>query len=269
MAKKITLHLDGEEISARAFHQKVGAFLDLLRAVDRNVTEELDDATAPQSIRWIVESIHAGSPVDMTVRPVPLSDTAPPAVGEEIVRSSASGLALVESPAPLYDLPRFFTFAVLEAARELVRPTQDGVALVQVKTDEQSVTLTPSARANLDRFLRPVFEYHGTVEGVLQMVSVAGRPHFSVREPLSSRVIRCVVPRSTLGKVVAAFDRRVTVTGLVKTNERGDVLSIRMDDIEPFPLDEDLPSLRDVAGKFDITRGKSIREHLESLWDAS
>jgi hypothetical protein len=270
MARTITLHLEGEEISAQAFHQKVGAFLAMLTRLDRSVTQELDESPASaQSFRWVVESIRAGSPVDMTLRPVPLVDTVLPSVGEQIIQSSAGGLALVESTTPMHDLPPFFTFPVLEAVRDLVRPSNDGVAFVQVKTEEQNVTLTPRATANLDRFLRPMYQYRGTVEGVLQMVSVAGRPHFSVRDPLSGRAIRCTVPRSRIGKVVEAFERRVLVAGQVKTNERGDVLSIHMEDIEAFPHEEDLPGLQDVAGKFDITRGKSVQDHLEDLWDAS
>jgi hypothetical protein len=274
MANTITLHLEGDEISAQAFHQKVGAFLNMLRAIDRSYTQDLNvDATAQQSVRWIVESIHAGSPVDMTLRPVPLEGTPledmPVPVGGRIIDIGAGGLALVESATPMHDPPRFFTIPVLEAVRDLARPSNDGVAYVQIRTEEQSITLTPRATVNLDRFLRPVFEYRGTVEGVLQMVSVAGRPHFSVRDPVSDRAIRCTVPRSRLGKVVSAFDRRVVVTGQVKTNERGDILSIRAEEIEAFPHEEDLPGLQDVAGRFDITRGKTIREHLESLWDAS
>jgi hypothetical protein len=42
-----------------------------------------------------------------------------------------------------------------------------------------------------------------------------------------------------------------------------------MEAVEAFPLDDELPSVQDVAGAFDLTSGKSIGEHLKSLRDDS
>ncbi|HEY7064736.1 MAG TPA: hypothetical protein VII06_24900 [Chloroflexota bacterium] len=269
MARTITLRLDGDEIPAQAFHQRVGVFLDMLRKIDQNVSEELEPPL-PASVTWVVESIQAGSPVVMTVRPKPRTDDAPIGVGERIIASAVAGLREIASPDPLDDLPPYFTFPVLEDVNALVRLGQSGFTSITVSTSEQTIPLSVEADRNLERFLRPVFEHTGSVEGELQMVSVArGRPRFSVRDRLSGRSIRCTVPREELDDVLRVFGKRVTVFGRVRTNERGDVLSIHMEAVEAFPLDDELPSVQDVAGAFDLTSGKSIGEHLKSLRDDS
>jgi len=269
VARTITLRLDGDEITAQAFHQKVGAFLDMLRKVDQNVSEALDVPAVP-SVKWVVESIRSGSPVVMTFRANPRTDKVPAVVGERIIATVAAGLTEIASPVPLHDLPPYFTFPILEDLNSVARPGRDGVTGITVSTPEQTIPLSVQTGANLDRFLRPVFQHTGSVEGVLQMVSVAGgRPRFSVRDRLSGRSIRCTVPRDRIPDVLRVFGRRVSVFGRVTTNERGDVLSIHMETVEAFPLDDELPSIREVAGKFDLTGGRSIDEHLENLRDGS
>lgn len=269
VARTITLRLDGDEIAAQAFHQKVGGFLDMLRKIDQNVSQDLD-ASAAVSVTWVVESIKAGSPVVMTVRAKPRTDDVPVAVPERIIATATAGLREIASATPLSDLPPYFTFPVLEDVNVLVRPGQSGVTSVTVSTPEQTIPLAVEADRNLERFLRPVFEHTGSVEGELQMVSVAGgRPRFSVRDPLSGRSIRCTIPRDRLDDVLRAFGRRVTVFGRVRTNERGDVLSIHMETVQAFPPDDELPSIQQVAGAFNLTGGRSIGEHLEHLRDDS
>jgi len=78
-----------------------------------------------------------------------------------------------------------------------------------------------------------------------------------------------MVPHARLGEVLAVFNRRVSVVGRIRTNERGDVLSVTMEDLTAFPPDDALPGIRDVAGAFDLTMGRSIEEHLERLRDTS
>ena len=108
------------------------------------------------------------------------------------------------------------------------------------------------------------------LEGILQMAAVAGRPtRFSVRDRRSGRAVRCTVPRERQREVLDAVDRTVIVEGRVSVNVLGDVLSIHMEQVTVLPVDSDLPDVEDVAGVFDLTLGKSVKEHLESFRLAS
>lgn len=266
MARTLTLHLEGTAISAQVFHQNVGAFLDMLRAIDRNVTEDLaPDAEEDVSVKWIVENVRKGS-LDLDLVGEPIADDAEPLVVDRVVASAGSGLALVMAPTPMREMPPYFSFPVLEAVRGLVRSSHDGVWRTEVITPHLRVALSDQAKPNLDRFLRPVFSHYGSVEGILQMVSVAGGPRFSVRDRLTGRAIRCTVPRPRMPEVVGCFDQRVSVTGRVRTNELGDVLSVTIEEIEAFPPEAALPSIRQVAGTLTLTRGTSMREHRDVLW---
>jgi len=272
VAPTITLRIDGEEIPAQVFHRKVGAFLDVLRDVERNVIEARDehDAAPTAAVTWVVESIRAESPVVMTLRADPATEDAKESLGARVIAVATAGLKALQSDRPLYQLPPYFTLPVLEAVHVLVRPVDDVVDRVTVITPEETVPLSAQADANVDRFLRPVFQHDGSVEGVLEMVSVAGQtPRFSVRDRLSGRPIRCTVPRERLDDVLRVFGRRVAVHGRVRTNELGDVLSIRMEQLEAFPPEDELPSVDQVAGAIDLTGGASIEQHLASLRDAS
>lgn len=266
VAKKVTLHLEGDAISAQVFYQKVGAFLDMLRALDRNVTEDLaPESDAQISVTWVVENVRKGS-LDLDLLGEPATDDAEPLVADRVIASIESGLERLMAAAPMRELPPYFTFPVLEAIRDLVRPSTDGVLAAAIITPHKRIVLTDKARPNLNRFLRPVFSHFGAVEGILEMVSVAGGPHFSIRDRLSGRSIRCTVQRGRVRAVAGFLEQRVSVTGRVRTNELGDVLSVAMEEIEAFPPDAELPGIRDVAGKFDITRGKSMQEHRDALW---
>lgn len=205
----------------------------------------------------------------MTVRARPLDIDVPEIVGEHVVAAAAAGLQAIESPVPLPDLPAYFTFPILEKLHTLTHGAQDGLTGITVSTPEQNIPLSKQADKNLERFLRPKFEHTGSVEGVLEMVSVARhRPRFNVRDRLSDRAIRCTAPGERLNDLLRVFGQRVSVFGRVRTNERGDVLSIHMEAVEAFPPDGELPSIRQVAGAFDLTGVKSIHEHLRGLRDA-
>lgn len=269
MAKQATLHLEGTGISGQAYHQKVGAFLNMLRAVDRNVTEDLaPDSDTQNSVTWIVESVRKGS-LDLELLGEPATDDSEPLVADRVIASIEIGLERLKSDAPLREPPPYFTFPVLEAIRDLARPSTDGVVGVAIITPQKRIDLTDKVSTNLNRFLRAVFSHYGAIEGILEMVSVAGPPHFSIRDRLSGRSIRCTVHRNRVQEVAGLLEQRVTVTGRVRTNELGDVLSVVMEKIEAFPPDAVLPSVRDVAGKFDITRGKTMQEHRDALWGLS
>jgi len=267
----IALRLEGEEISAPVLVKKIDAFLDLLREVDRSVTGETGGSGEDsRSVKWIVQSIHSGSPVTLTLRPEPLNDKAPASTGERIIASVVTGLATVESDAPMEHLPRHFSLPVLEDVRDLVRHEADGITGITVMTPDRTIALSSAANQNLHRFLAPAHKSHGSVEGTLQMVAAAGRrTRFSVRDRLSGRAIRCTVPRERQHEGLDAFDRPVIVEGRVSVNERGDVLSIHMERVTVLPDDSDLPDVEGVAGVFDLTLGKSVEEHLERLRDAS
>lgn len=270
----ITLRLDGDAISARAFVTKVNRFLALLREVDRTVTAESAETAAdvrPEgSVTWVIESIRSGSPVTMTLRAAPASDTsAALAVAERLPRLITGGLGQMTTQRAVETPPPFFTLPALNEVHQLARPSLDGLRGVSVSTSlEDEVTLTDWTELNAQQFIRARYEEYGSIEGMLQMVSVAGGAHFTVRDTITGRAVECRVPPEQLDTVIRAFRKRVAVYGYIETNERGGILRIRMDDLELLADDNDLPTVEQVAGTFDITEGIAVREFIAGLHDA-
>lgn len=268
--RTITFRIEGEEIPAQVFYQKVGAFLDVLRDVERNVgAEDADHEPAP--VKWVVQSIRAESPVVMTLRADPPDDEAEEDVAPRVISIAAAGLKRLQAQDPVREAPRGFSLPTLERVRTLVRPVNGAATLgVAVVAEGETIPLSGQVTANVERLLRPVYHHYGTVEGILEVVSVAGnRPRIRVKDRLTGRPINCFVPRDRMDDVLRVFGRRVSVYGRVRTNELGDIVDIRLESIEAFPPEDELPTVEQVAGAFDITSGKSIEEHLASLRDAS
>lgn len=270
-SNRITLSLDGERISAELMSEKIAKFLNILRDVDRNFTADVENsARGNTSIRWTLGALGYGSPAEMTLIADPISRDVPPLVGFHIITAVIDGLHSIQEDEPLLDVPQYFGLPTLESVDDLIRLETDGIQKVVVKTPDQAIFLSERADSNLRRFVASTYEHYGSVEGIIETVSVAQkRPYLSIRDDISGRSIRASIPLEKVLDALKAFTRRISAEGTVRTNEQGDVLSIDVEDFWVFPREEDLPSIDDVAGKFDITMGKSIADHLDMLRDAS
>ncbi len=266
--KTITLHLGGDDISAQAFHAKVGHWLAALRKVDRQVSaaqEVPEDESDPPdtSVRWVIDSLQGGS-ATVTLRPEPLVPDED--IGDEIIDVVTKGLSLINSTDQLPEPPRFFTFGVLQDLHNLQKSSGEGITAITISSPDDTVTLSSWADVNLGRFVVATHEITGSVEGILQMVSVAQGAKFSVRETTTGRSIHCAVPQERLDEVVPAFRKRVIVYGRLFVNENGDVLRMQMEEIRR--LGENLPPIDELVGSIKLTRGRPIRDFLTGLRDA-
>lgn len=84
---------------------------------------------------------------------------------------------------------------------------------------------------------RPFNEY-GTVEGELEMMSVRGGPHFTIYEPIWDSGVRCTVPDELLDAMPDMWRKRVAAHGLIHYDAEGHPVSIKADEVAPFPHDE-------------------------------
>jgi len=229
----ITLQLEGERIPAQVLHYRIRNFVDILREVAQSVTENRDTSSPDSTpITWIVDSIRSDSPVTMTLRAESTTMNIERHVSDRIIETVATGLTAIEAETTVIDLPPHFSLQTLDEIHHLIRRGKDGVTGVSVYTPGRTIVFTVLADRNIYRFLVPARESYGSVEGILDMVSAAGRmPRFGVRDRLSGRTIHCSIPHARLNDVLTVFNRRVSVVGRIRTNERGDVLSVTMDDV--------------------------------------
>lgn len=231
---RLTLDLEGARIPSDRFRRAVNAFLDLVEQVGREVSG--------RKVDWIV-SVKGGS-AHLSATP----EAAPHLPAAEIVRVISSGVRLVERRA---QRPRYFSDDALESMRELAT-SADGRGLVRASITAGSVKPVAVSRRTADHvdvLLEAFVKDHGTIEGRLESLSRRGGPHFFVFDALTDEAVRCYIPEAKMQEAIAAFGRRVAVTGLVRYRKStGQPLSVEVDDIFTFPAEETLPKADDVYG---------------------
>jgi len=88
---------------------------------------------------------------------------------------------------------------------------------------------------------------HGTIEGRLETISQHGTYQVKVYDPLSDRGVLCDVPPEVQAQALAAFGKRVAVTGTIRYHRTGKPISVAVESMRVLG-DRHLPRFTDVCG---------------------
>ncbi len=80
------------------------------------------------------------------------------------------------------------------------------------------------------------------------MISDTGGLHVGVWDALSDKAVRCNIPFELIDSVMAAFRKRVAVSGTIRYRATGEPVSIDVDQFEVFPESSRLPTADSVYG---------------------
>lgn len=232
---RLTLYIEGPHITAERFQRAVGAFFQLLDDVAEQITGER------KPIRWIV-SPKEGS-FGVVADPMPVSPSVPVA---RITSAVHRGMGQLQRQAKR---PSAFSDSALRSVHDLAK-VADGkeVERTRVVLARKTATAEQATAEHVDRILGASRRDYGSVEGQLQMVSIRGGPHFSVSDELTGKSIQCDVSAEQLDAALAAFRKRVAISGLMRYSEEGEATSIVADTVDVLPDDSELPDAEDVYG---------------------
>jgi hypothetical protein len=235
-SRKLTLHIDGQRITADRFRRAVDAFFDLVTDVATVVTGE------SKAIDWVV-SVGAGS-INLAASGEARKPSTPVT---QVVYAVYSGFQELAKKSP--ERPAYFTDNALEKTRDLIR-LQDGkgVSTIQVRRSRSRVTLNQKVLQNIERLLGSSLAEMGAIEGKLEMVSFHGGLQVGVWDLLTDKMVRCNVTPDLEPRVMAALKKRVSLSGKIRYRSNGDAISIDADDIEIFPDTSQLPTADAVYG---------------------
>lgn len=221
-------------------------------------------------LRFEVESLQKSSPPSIGVRPEIVrrrSDIPPAPVGyaADFEKHLVKGLSAfstptisgppIESPTVLKDLERL---ALQSTA----------LGAIQVSIDGQSVAITETTLKNVRELTAKKYEGVGSVLGRLDVISVHSRNEIRVWDENTNRAVVCEYPESLEDKIKANLRKRVLVTGVISYNASGQPLACAVEDVEPYPESDALPTIEQVSGLIDNLRGGlSIREYIERIRD--
>ena len=108
--------------------------------------------------------------------------------------------------------------------------------------------MTVKSVAFIDDVLGEAFEEHGAVSGRVQTVSERGSIKFVIYDSLTDKPIQCLIGEDQMEEAMHAFGHRAEVYGMVAYKKDGQARRIRVEEINVFPPDAELPSAKDVRG---------------------
>ncbi len=236
----LTLEIDGRNVTPDKFMRGVRAFFGVVNEVTRSLTGP------DQFVHWVVQVKSASNLVGLE----PRQFNVPPAILENIYARIQDGIESIEREAAE---PEGIPDGALKHIRELaaVAGTNEGDdTRVRVWTKKEPVSVTHRAVAHVAVLLSEEYEDFGTIEGRIHVISDQGALHVFVFEPVWNRRIRCYFDEDKLPLFMAAFRKRVEVTGRIKYRRDGRPISISATALSPFPESSELPSFREMRGIF-------------------
>lgn len=217
------------------------AYLELLREVSRAVARTVDDP-----VQWVVTKVSEGS-ADYSIAPRTFAARPlPEATLHEMVEAVPTGLRALRMGT---DRPRYFTDRALELTRALTSTLTAEMPSLTTRNGAAEVEITRAvgthARTILDM---PYLSDYGTVEGTLETVNVhGGKRQFVIYDDLNGRRIECHFAHRIASDEIRV-ERRVAVTGEIRSRENGEIISVIADRIYTFDADDELPTSDDVLG---------------------
>lgn len=217
-ATPITLTIDRDDIAPADFGEAVREFVLLLRDID------IDLSPGPQpTLQWRLTQLSYNSPLTVGMECEPIEGAAD--IGPTVVSAAVRGIDQIDRTA---ERPAEFSDDALDRLRRLATFAADGLGPMRVNapTVNLSSTVTKRTDANLDTVLAQGY-YLGSVEGVLEGLTVHGAPYFTVYDDVTGRGVRCYFPKSDLPNVLNSVEWKVLVHGQLRRDALGRPNQIR------------------------------------------
>ena len=243
MEHTLKLHIDESSVEAHNLVDAVSAFVDLLTCVS--------EATAfgAPATRWTL-SVREGSQI-INARPRPSLEAGRNPFIAATVESIESGLTSLERGEKRR--PAYFDDRAMRAGRKLAQLTN--TVPITIWIDNVAVSLSTQTAASIDAVLEAKYSSHGTLEGILDLVSERGRPKFGLKDALTGSVVNCRVDdEQLLERALALFGKRVSAIGEIRHRADGTAVSMTVDDLVPLEPPTKPVTLQQVWNSLDAAR---------------
>jgi hypothetical protein len=239
----LVLEIDESHVTPEKFLKAVRAFFVIVEEVTAEVGGKKD------AVRWRVQVGHGRNLVG--VRPEPGYS---PALLTRITQAVSDGLSQIEGAA---SAPAHFNERALRNLRELATLAENAHGghttgdhtTIRIWVNKTPIAVTHSAASHVGEIVAIEHEDFGSIEGRLETLLGREGLQFVIHEPLRGEAIRCeIAADELLEQAMANFRERVEVYGTIKYRKDGQPVSIRVEEIVPFPASDQLPSFREVHG---------------------
>ena len=132
--------------------------------------------------------------------------------------------------------------------------------------DLRSVSVNEAAIKTLQELLPPRRQEQGSVEGILETISIHGSKKLIIYESLSRKGVTCILPKSeSIEQAKEALGKKVVVSGIVHFNIKDEPVKVVIEDLRILGFGKHLPKATELTGSDpnftgDLTTDEYIRE---------
>lgn len=242
------------KVRAREDFVPVRSFLTIIEST-LSILKDLEHARHFIPTEWKVSAASLRSPLTFTIG---CDDPS----GQELVREYLGVFEQTDKSEKFP--PERWPQKTLESAKKIVSVLNDGVSQITlVSPGSEAISPTQRVAASVDYLLAPAYEDFATLEGQLETISVHGRTRFNIYDSLTRRAIACFFGPDKLDEALAAFNKRIAVSGNAKYSRLGQPISIAVDEIRYLKGGVKAEELKDI----DITSGAESSKYVKGLRD--
>ena len=230
--------LSGEAVAVQSFIAVATKLTDLLRELETSVTGR-------ECLEWHIADM--GS-TDFAIAPVTQSPESADSAAL-IIDAALEGIAVVENSP---QRPPHFTDQALRHAKELTKAANGAANRLSIfgrGAAHRRVAISQRLVAHVDELIGTASVALGSLEGRLEALTVHDSIAFSIYDSITNRRIFCGCSRETLNAALEHFDKRVSVSGEIRFNARGEATSMKVDEVHPLGT-APLPQAKDIRGLF-------------------
>lgn len=257
MPAELTISVEGQtpEQAVQPFVDAIATTLEIVRDLETSISQR-----RRAGLRWTIRSLHFGSPATLTMQALPPATGRD--LGSEVVRHYLDGLDLL---ARGVELPAYFSESALEDAKRLARLTQDNAREIVIQADNRVVKITQRIAANVDDLVHRSYVSEGSIEGVMEMVTLHEHVYFRVYDAINGWGVPCYFGLQQVDEVRVGLGKRISVRGRIRSDRLGKPMSIQVVDLRLLG-GQDLPTPSDIRGiARGMTQGQKSEDYLREL----
>lgn len=259
MPSRVVLSFQSDFIPMHTFASTVRGLEEMLYEIDREISGKF---TVEWGIREL-KSREKGIVAIPRIAGKKLHDNS-----DLIIPAFLTGLRTIRSAATR---PNHFSDDALMNAKEIATSVNGDIRQIKVTGSlngklSRPIMLTQQLAKNVDKVIGPRYQSIGSVEGILEMISIRRYNRFGITHEISGRMVNCRFSPDLLDQVTSLLGRRVIASGFVHYNSHHDPVRVDVEWIRPLRPSKELPSIDEIGGSDpDFTDGLSTIEYLKAL----
>lgn len=254
----LKLTIDGKPgtISLDSFISMTAQSFNVLADLDRGISRRPSG-----SLKWVIKDIFKSS---LGLEIEPRSKLPDRNFGPEVAQAFVRGIYQIENEGTT---PPFFSEYGLNRAHKLVKLIgRNGATGFRTQYFEESATLSVQSSANIEQLLGASHHSFGSVEGLLETISIHGGHKFIVYHHISRKGITCNVPAEMIEDAKDYLGRRVIISGLVHYNAKGEPTRVEAEKLRVLRKEHELPWTEQLTGSDpELTGTLSTKQYIKDI----